>query len=426
MKVAVIGAGISGLATAAELHAKGHSVTVFEKNKTIGGHAQTIEVPVGTTSMPVELGVFMHDPVELHPLMHSYAEKLALSKSRIKLSFSFENSITGYTWDTRLIADRRRRLLPWLRNTVRAQALGKMISFLFSLNSLIKSMQAIRSSPDLRRTSLGEYYKGNRLSAAVLNEYLYPQLLCWWGITKENVDDISIQVIVDSMVAVKGHPQYIFTQGWSQLIQGISSSISTSILTNCAVKKVRRCGGQVQLFYRRKSQLFDHVVLSTPPVITKKLIEAAGEDELAILDKFTCVTTKVMLHSDTNWMPKASSWSLINLIQNEKGSFITLWYGSLHPDKPPLFITWGDALKEEPDPAKLIREEHFLRTLPTIDYLSACKEIAAIQGRGRIWHCGAHVDALSTPDHDAIPSLWHENALKSGLAIAHKIHQRST
>lgn len=36
-KVAVIGAGVSGLAAARELHAEGHTVTVFEKSNRVGG-----------------------------------------------------------------------------------------------------------------------------------------------------------------------------------------------------------------------------------------------------------------------------------------------------------------------------------------------------------------------------------------------------
>ncbi|MEI7504792.1 MAG: FAD-dependent oxidoreductase, partial [Paludibacter sp.] len=37
MKIAVIGAGIGGLAAAIRLSVKGHEVTVFEKNKVAGG-----------------------------------------------------------------------------------------------------------------------------------------------------------------------------------------------------------------------------------------------------------------------------------------------------------------------------------------------------------------------------------------------------
>ena len=39
MKIAVLGAGVSGLSAARMLHDKGHEVVVYEKNPTIGGLA---------------------------------------------------------------------------------------------------------------------------------------------------------------------------------------------------------------------------------------------------------------------------------------------------------------------------------------------------------------------------------------------------
>lgn len=42
MKVAIIGAGIAGLATAALLSADGHEVNVFEQRENVGGRAGSI------------------------------------------------------------------------------------------------------------------------------------------------------------------------------------------------------------------------------------------------------------------------------------------------------------------------------------------------------------------------------------------------
>nr|WP_298929754.1 1-hydroxycarotenoid 3,4-desaturase CrtD [uncultured Erythrobacter sp.] len=51
-KVAIIGAGIGGLASAAMLAARGHSVTVIEKEAEVGGKARTVEVD----GQPIEAG----------------------------------------------------------------------------------------------------------------------------------------------------------------------------------------------------------------------------------------------------------------------------------------------------------------------------------------------------------------------------------
>ncbi len=44
-KISVIGSGFSGLSTAAFLAKEGHDVTVFEKNKEVGGRARATRTP---------------------------------------------------------------------------------------------------------------------------------------------------------------------------------------------------------------------------------------------------------------------------------------------------------------------------------------------------------------------------------------------
>ena len=40
-KIAIIGAGISGLSCAAQLHQQGHLITVFDKSKGVAGRMST-------------------------------------------------------------------------------------------------------------------------------------------------------------------------------------------------------------------------------------------------------------------------------------------------------------------------------------------------------------------------------------------------
>ena len=57
-KIAVIGSGLGGLAAACTLAARGHSVTVFEKNDWVGGKAavlneQGFRFDMGPTILPI-------------------------------------------------------------------------------------------------------------------------------------------------------------------------------------------------------------------------------------------------------------------------------------------------------------------------------------------------------------------------------------
>jgi len=55
MRIAVIGAGVSGLVVARELHER-HDVTVYEAGDEPGGHARTIDVESGGRIFAVDTG----------------------------------------------------------------------------------------------------------------------------------------------------------------------------------------------------------------------------------------------------------------------------------------------------------------------------------------------------------------------------------
>ena len=55
MRIAVIGSGVSGIGAAWAL-SKRHNVTLYEAAPRPGGHARTIDVDMGSHSLPVDTG----------------------------------------------------------------------------------------------------------------------------------------------------------------------------------------------------------------------------------------------------------------------------------------------------------------------------------------------------------------------------------
>ena len=56
MKIAIIGAGISGLGCAHQLTAQGHDISVFAAGSRIGGHTATYDVKLGARRYAIDTG----------------------------------------------------------------------------------------------------------------------------------------------------------------------------------------------------------------------------------------------------------------------------------------------------------------------------------------------------------------------------------
>lgn len=425
MKIAVIGSGIAGLMAARQLHERRHVVTVFEAQDQIGGHVKTLRVAAGaggTATIPAELGVFMHDPRYIHPEMNAFVRQLGVNSQPIKLCFSYASAGYKLAWSTRSQYSGTLRewqlLLSVAWDGMRHGRGIRNWAFMFELHRFLRSLPEVCAGAVYAGMRLEDFLQKEEYSDCFAQTWLLPQILCWWGVTKAHALDTDIQVIADSMHDVVRTPQYFFPDGWDAFLKSIYSPFQERIQTSQRVLKINRCANQVQVVLDGHAEDFDQAVIAVPPSVALDLLADASAAEAALLRKFETISTTVFMHSDSSWLPANMPWATINLMQDERGSFCTFWNGELHPGKPPVFLTWGDGITAVPDPARTQTTAHWLRTLPTVGYAKASREMEAIQGNGGVWHCGAHVHAL---DAASIPSLWHENAFRSGVRIAERI-----
>ena len=93
MKIAIIGAGISGLVTAYLLSDE-HEVVVYEANGYIGGHTHTIDVPVNDHTFAVDTGFIVFNR-KTYPNFIKLMKNLGIAWQPSNMSFSVQCQKTG-------------------------------------------------------------------------------------------------------------------------------------------------------------------------------------------------------------------------------------------------------------------------------------------------------------------------------------------
>ena len=93
MKIAVVGAGISGLSAAYYLSKK-HKVDLFEKENQFGGHANTIKVAYDhNKEIAVDIGFMVFNKNTYPNLINFFSEnKIEIEKSDMSFSVSVNGS----------------------------------------------------------------------------------------------------------------------------------------------------------------------------------------------------------------------------------------------------------------------------------------------------------------------------------------------
>src|SRR6476659_5192156 len=169
--IAVIGAGISGLAAAYFLSRR-HRVHMFEKGPRLGGHTNTVIVDGANGPVALDSGFLVHNHRTYPHLVRLFGE-LGVATRDSDMSFAVSCRRTGLEYSSRgangFFAQRRnlisRSHLSLLREIVRFN----------------REAPALLGAPDGERQTLGEFLDSHRFGEGFTERYLFPMASAIWS-----------------------------------------------------------------------------------------------------------------------------------------------------------------------------------------------------------------------------------------------------
>ncbi len=439
MKVAIVGAGISGLVTAYKL-SRDHEVTVFEAAPRIGGHTNTIDVKTDEGEFAVDTGFIVFND-RTYPNFIQLMDELKVTSQETIMSFSVKCERTGLEYrgadPQGLFAQRRNLVNPrfyrLLYDLVRFNKLG---------NQLLESQHD--SNPASEET-VGCFLERHQFSKSFINQYFLPMGAAIWSASFASFRDFPIAFICEfyknhGLLGITNRPQWRVIKGGSRsYLPPLTASFVQRIKTSSPISKIRRRTGSrsgstnianhahrvegsvdgVELLVDGDTefQSFDHVVFACHSDQALRILGAEATDtEREILGAFPYQPNTAILHTQHDVLPRTrrawASWNYFNPLAPTESATVTYNMNILQSinSQQVFCVTLNDRDR--------IRDENIIGSWqyhhPTFNI-----KRKSMQDR--------HVELLNVNSTSFCGAYWgngfHEDGVKSALAVVNQLQQ---
>jgi len=411
MKIAVIGAGVSGLG-AAWLLSRRHDVVVYERENRFGGHSCTVDAPTKHGRLPVDVGFIVFNERN-YPNLIALFDHLGVPTEPSDMSFAVSLDDGGFEYASSFGGYFAQR-----RNLARPSFL-RMTHDILRFNRM--APQLLDQAENLDFT-IGDFVEQAGFGAAFRDRYLVPMAACIWSTPLGRMLDYPAQTFArffnnHGLLTIGPQLQWRTVSGGSRsYVERIVAPLRARARLSTPASAIRRLGEGVEVRDAGGHwDRFDRVVLACHADQALSLLTDADQTERDLLGRFAYSTNEVWLHGDESLMPKRrSAWASWNYVADSRSRdsnvSVTYWMNRLQSLNAPdnLFVTLNPI--REPAADRVIREIDY--THPSFDHaaLATQQRLWTLQGHSRTWYCGSYFGYG-----------FHEDALQSGLAVAEQL-----
>lgn len=390
MKVAVIGSGISGVASAYYLNKYGIDVTVFEAGHYFGGHTNTIDIEIDGNTEPIDTGFLVHND-RTYPNLIDFFEELDIKTHPSDMSFSVKRISDNMVWagtDISTVFTQKKnifslRFYRFIYNLLR-----------FNRNSQ-KYLSYTKSHPSM---TLGELLDKYNYSEDFRNWYLLPMGGCIWSTPTKNMLDFPAYTFIrfcinHGLLQITDRPQ------WKTVVNGCRTYVEKALANidkkyiNEPVDSIVPHEEGVRVKSKSKDEVFDYCFVCSHPPEALKFLDIQRETS-QILENFKYQKNTAVLHRDESILPQKKAWSSWNYLSNksqdgEDAVSVSYLINMLQPLKTqkPIVVTLNPVCEINKD--LIYREIEYEHPLFDVGAIEAQKKIEEIQGRQGIFFAGA-------------------------------------
>ncbi|MFD0987921.1 NAD(P)/FAD-dependent oxidoreductase [Methyloligella solikamskensis] len=410
LDIGVIGTGISGLA-AAWLLSQRHRVTLYESERRPGGHSHTVTVDHNGAETPVDTGFIVYNE-HTYPNLTALFRLLEVPTQPTEMSFSvsLDDGALEYSGSglSGLFAQRRNLIGPrfWsmLRDLRRFYAEGPR-----DLDELPPEMP------------LGDYLDRGGYGEAFRDDHLIPMGSAIWSASGRSMADYPAASFIrffhnHGLLRFRDRPQWRSVVGGSKVyVERLIAKSNATLRLGTPIARIMSDGASVQLEDETGAVVrHDHVVVAAHADQALGMLAPPSEEERRCLSAFRYSRNEAVLHSDPSAMPRRpAAWAAWNHIgrRNAAGdapTMVTYWMNRLQQldTRQPFFVS----LNPEHEPDKVWHRQTFEHPIFDTSALNAQRALWSLQGRRRLWFCGAYFGAG-----------FHEDGLQAGLAVAEQL-----
>jgi uncharacterized protein len=404
MKVAVIGAGVSGLGAAYALK-DSHDVAIYEKDGRLGGHANTARIDYDGRAIDVDTGFIVYN-VRNYPNLVGLLDTLGVESLQTDMSFAF--ACKRLEWSSNF----PRGVFAQKRNLFNPRFLRMLADIQRFNETALDDLNAGR----LADLTMGGYLRLRGFSTTFETNYLLPMGAAIWSTSEHGIGEAPAESFVRFF---SNHNLLQMVQPSWRTIKGGSREYVTRLeamigdrVRGGAAKVLRLPRGGVEVTdVTGEVDYFDHAILACHSDQALGLLADPDLEERAFIGAIRYSENRAYLHRDLSLMPRRrnawGSWNYLLDPRTQQPNGVTYWMNSLQAidHDCPLFVSLNPATPPAPELTFGVYDyDHPQFDTPS---LAAQRRFTRIQGRGGVWYAGAWLGYG-----------FHEDGLTAGLRVA--------